>query len=88
MTVDELVHILENSGEGCTCYAYGSCECGCDAKWAENYSRQTVELLRQQQAEINELKMLRGISVLVPSDKLKEMQEEIVYWKTMAVNKT
>ena len=84
--VDDLIHILENSGAGCTCYAYGSCECGCGAAWAENHRRQTVEVIRSLQAEIFALKTpktLRGISVLVPSDKLKEMQEEIEYWKTM-----
>jgi hypothetical protein len=34
-------------------------------------------MLRQQQAEIEELKTIRGNSVLVPSDKLQAMQAEI-----------
>jgi len=35
-------------------------------------------VLRQQQAEIEELKIIRGNSVLVPSDKLAEMQAELI----------
>jgi len=41
------------------------------------YLDQAATMLRQQQAEITELKTMRGNSVLVPSDKLKEMQDEL-----------
>ncbi len=50
------------------------------------YIDQAATMLRQQQAENKELKTMRGNSVLVPSDKLKEMQAEldslrsVVYW--------
>ena len=37
----------------------------------------SATMLRQQQAEIKELKTIRGNSVLVPSDKLQAMQSEI-----------
>jgi hypothetical protein len=36
-----------------------------------------ADMLRKQQAEIKELKTIRGNSVLVPSDKLQAMQAEI-----------
>ena len=39
---------------------------------------QSATMLRQQQAEIEELKIIRGNSVLVPSDKLAEMQAELI----------
>ena len=41
---------------------------------------------RQQQAENEELKTMRGNSVLVPADKLKEMQAEIAELKHMNKN--
>ena len=37
----------------------------------------SATMLRQQQAEIEELKTIRGNSVLVPSDLLQAMQAEI-----------
>ena len=37
-----------------------------------------TELILQQQAEIEALKTMRGNSVLVPSDKLAEMQAELI----------
>ena len=37
----------------------------------------TATMLRQQQSEIEELKTIRGKSVLVPSGKLQSMQSEI-----------
>jgi len=40
--------------------------------------QKAVEVLRQQQAEIEELKTMRGNSVLVPSNKLAEMQAELI----------
>ena len=39
---------------------------------------QAATMLRQQQAEIEELKTIRGNSVLVPSNKLAEMQAELI----------
>lgn len=53
MNVNELIHILENDGAGCTCCAYGACECACDAKWAENYTKQIAEMLRKQADELD-----------------------------------
>ena len=43
-----------------------------------HHVKKAVIMLRQQQAEIEELKIIRGNSVLVPSDKLAEMQAELI----------
>ena len=37
-----------------------------------------VTIIEKQQAEIEALKTMRGNSVLVPSDKLAEMQAELI----------
>ena len=50
-------------------------------EWVDNEPKNVMTdiatMLRQQQAEIEELKTIRGNSVLVPSDKLQAMQAEI-----------
>lgn len=52
-----------------------------NADWNEDnlrhWGKEAVTMLRQLEAENQELKTLRGNSVLVPSDKLKQMQAEI-----------
>ena len=55
MNANELADLLEKDGEGCTCAAYCAGECACDANWAEYHTKKAATMLRQQQAEIEEL---------------------------------
>jgi len=63
MNANELADALENMTTG----------------WFDDLTlTQAATMLRQQQAEIEELKTIRGNSVLVPSNKLAEMQAELI----------
>ena len=63
MNANELADALENMTTG----------------WVDDLTlTQAATMLRQQQAEIEELKTIRGNSVLVPSNKLAEMQAELI----------
>lgn len=48
-----LADALENDGNDCTCAAYSSSECGCDAVWADSFSKQAAAELRRLH-EVNE----------------------------------
>jgi hypothetical protein len=47
---------LESNGEGCSCHAYGACECACDASWSEFYVKDAAAELRRLHAENEQLK--------------------------------
>ena len=42
-----LADALENDGNDCTCAAYSSSECGCDASWADIYASAAAAELRR-----------------------------------------
>lgn len=44
--------ILDGKECKCSCFAYGSFECGCDAKWPEDYAKDGAELIRLLIAEL------------------------------------
>lgn len=43
----ELADALEKNGEGCTCCAYASFECCCEAVWGSDYTREAAAELRR-----------------------------------------
>lgn len=53
--IDEAVRIekiLDGKECNCSCFAYGSFECGCDAKWPEDYAKDGAEVIRRLIAEL------------------------------------
>ena len=43
----ELADALEKNGDGCTCCAYASFECCCNAVWGSDYTREAAAELRR-----------------------------------------
>lgn len=54
---DDIVDRLRQHGEGCTCEAWSTYDCGCGAEWGENYVREAadeIERLRRLAAQLAE----------------------------------
>jgi len=43
----ELANALEKNGDGCTCCAYASFECCCNAVWGSDYTREAAAEIRR-----------------------------------------
>lgn len=52
----ELADALKKNGEGCTCCAYASFECCCEAVWGSDYTQEASYELRRLYAENEQLR--------------------------------
>ena len=51
----ELADALEKNGDGCTCCAYASFECCCNAVWGSDYTREAAAEIRRLHNENKQL---------------------------------
>lgn len=51
----ELADALEKNGDGCTCCAYASFECCCEAVWGSNYTHEAAAEIRRLHNENKQL---------------------------------
>lgn len=52
----ELADALEKNGDGCTCCAYASFECCCNAVWGSDYTREAAAEIRRLHEENERLR--------------------------------
>lgn len=48
----EIATLLRSNGESCTCSAYASFECGCEATWSEDYTSEAADIITMLVAEL------------------------------------